>query len=202
MDKKTDFSILTDIHVIDDKTVNYDTRTDIGFNEPKNQKDKPEFFDPNDLLYYYWSNGIAAACGLNAKEAEILVNELCQTIYDTQAKIVTVDAINEKYDLPPLPSYEAVEQSKKPSVGNHILNVRFHVDEEKNTVHYEVETDIIKDQEDPKERIVLFYYWAHAISECVTLVRNKALREYLAKLLFKVLLTHEMKDKITASIND
>ena len=202
MDKKVDFSILTDIDIIDEKTVNYNTRTDIGLNEPEEKEGEPEFYDPNDLLYFYWANGIAAACGLEAKEAETLVNELCQTIYDTQQKIVTVDAINEKYDLPPLPSYEAVEQSDKPPVGSHVLNVKLHVDEDKNTVHYEVETDIIQDQKDPKQRIVLFYYWAHAISECVTLVRSKVLREYLAKKLFKVLLMHQMKDKMTASIND
>lgn len=201
MDKKTDFSILTDIDIIDEKTVNYNTRTDIGLNEPE-QKGEPEFYDPNDLLYFYWANGLAAACGLDAKAAEELVNELLQTIYDTQTKIVTVDVINEKYDLPPLPSYEAVEQSSKPPVGSHILNVQLHVNEEKNMVHYEVETDIIQDQKDPKQRIILFYYWAHAISECVTLVRSKVLRDYLAKMLFKVLLTHQMKDKMTASIND
>lgn len=203
MEKKHEFSINTAIKVYSENLITYDTVTDIGIWKPKTEDGKePAFYDENDTLYYYWIQGIVTTMGFNAEDSEQLCDDLLGTIYNLQHKIVTADMINEKNGDPLLmdgPKAPTPEEGAKP-IDEHFINVKLLLPDNDESIHFEVTTDITGQNENKQNRTLLYYYWAHALAECVTFVNSKALQDYLAKSLLNILLT--AGDGIVASIND
>ena len=140
--------------------------------------------------------------GLPDEEADKVVNDLLKVIYNAQGKIVTADYINEKNGNEKLMD-GAKAPTPKPGatpVDEYFINVKLTVPEDNTNIHFDVETNITGKGETRQNRTLLYYYWSHAMAECVTFVTSKVLQDYLAKNLIKTLMT--AGDGMVASIND
>lgn len=203
MENKREFHINTAIKVYGEDLITYDTVTDIGLWKPKQEEGvKPEFYDENDILYYYWCHAIVATMGFPDEEADKVVNDLLKVIYHAQGKIVTADYINEKNGNEKLMD-GAKAPTPKPGatpVDEYFINVKLTVPEDNSNVRFDVETNITGKGETRQNRTLLYYYWSHAMAECVTFVTSKVLQDYLAKNLINTLMT--AGDGMVASIND
>lgn len=199
--KKRHFRVYTVIHEYADKTTTYDTMTDIGNWEPKDN-DAP-LKDPNDTLYYYWTRGFLFLIpNKNLEKQTDLLNKILTTIYEFQAKVLEVDNINKERGLPLYTDGKepAATDPNKEEVGHNFINVDIIISDDEKNLHYEATTDILKDGETPEKIALLYTYFANALAQCVTYLPSKQLQEHLASKICSILILADtrMSDAINS----
>ena len=199
---KQDFVINTQINVKDADHIEYLTHTDIAEIRPDLLND-PRVYDPNTVLFFYWTQALAACVGLKDVESrEALGSDLFEIIFDVENESVACQVIAEKYNLPSIAELAAEgkeDDADLPLAGTRFINVEIHHSEEKKGVTMNIKTDVPDYSSDGRNKL-LFYYWTRAIADCAIALESDKERKYLADKLYEKIM--ETDETLLASIND
>lgn len=198
--QKSDFFINTQIVIKDAEHIEYLVDTDINESDPE-YLEQEDVYDPNDLLYFFWTYALASASGLVTETAkEALAFKLMKIIAEVQNESVANQIIEEKLKIPPPEEENIGDGGDLKIVDTPFINVRIHFTGGQKQAQIDTKTNVPNYHPEEGKNKFLIHLWTRAMASCSVVLRNRAEKEYLGRQLYNEIMNAD--ETLLASIND